>query len=365
MKMFVLLAALLASLGLWLVLAPLLARRSRRDLVVAAVLAVAVPLGALGLYHRMSDYAFDAPAAASTAAPHSIEEMIEKLETRLKSHPEDVDGWLMLGRSESVQKNVPKAVEAFRQAYTVSKGENVEATVSYAEALFSMDQATIRGEAGELVEKVLARDPLNPKGLWYGGVRAAVANDLELARSRWLKLLALELPPDVKSMVAQQIREADTGLGRTKDAELDRLASSVQASAPAVPAATGASASAATSGEASAAALRVHVELAPEVRAKVPPGALLFVLARDPSQPGPPFAVKRFPGAVLPMDVELSEQDAMMPGRTLKDAHHLVVVARYSRTGMPQQQSGDLYGEVDVPAGGRGPLNLRIDRQVP
>jgi cytochrome c-type biogenesis protein CcmH len=360
MKTFVLLAALFASAGLLVILGPLLKRRSRRDLVVAGVLALVVPLGALGLYRHMSGYPFDAPAAAVAGPPHSIEEMIEKLESRLKAHPDDVDGWLMLGRSESVQKNVPKAVEAFRQAYTVSKGENVEAMVSYAEALFSMDQATIRGEAGELVEKVLARDPLNPKGLWYGGVRAAVANDLELARSRWLKLLPLDLPPDVKSMVAQQIRDADTALGRTKDVELDRLVAANKDSSPAP-----SEAAPPAPAQASGTGLRVHVDIAPQVRGKVPAGALLFVLARDPSQPGPPFAVKRFAAAALPMDVELSEQDAMMPGRTLKDAHHLVVVARYSRSGMPQQQSGDLYGEVEVPAGGRGPLNLRIDREVP
>jgi cytochrome c-type biogenesis protein CcmH len=41
-------------------------------------------------------------------------------------------------------------------------------------------------------------------------------------------------------------------------------------------------------------------------------------------------------------------------------------VARWSRSGAPQQQSGDLYGEAEYEFGkNSGPLSIIIDRTVP
>jgi hypothetical protein len=65
------------------------------------------------------------------------------------------------------------------------------------------------------------------------------------------------------------------------------------------------------------------------------------------------------------MDVVLTEQDAMMPGRTVKDAKQLTIVARFSASGMPQQASGDLYGEVAYDLASGKPMDLVIDKQVP
>jgi hypothetical protein len=64
------------------------------------------------------------------------------------------------------------------------------------------------------------------------------------------------------------------------------------------------------------------------------------------------------------MDLDLSEQDAMMPGRTIKDAHQLLIVARFSASGQPQQASGDLFGQAAVSAGAKS-VRIVIDQQVP
>jgi cytochrome c-type biogenesis protein CcmH len=109
----------------------------------------------------------------------------------------------------------------------------------------------------------------------------------------------------------------------------------------------------------------VHVTLSPALAGRVPAGTPLYVLARDPTQPGPPFAAKRFAGAALPLDVVLTEQDSMMPGRTLKNAQQLVIVARYSTSGMPSAASGDLYGEVPYDLAKGRAVDLLIDKQVP
>ena len=103
----------------------------------------------------------------------------------------------------------------------------------------------------------------------------------------------------------------------------------------------------------------------------------LFILARDPAAGGPPLAVQRHSSADLPLTIELSERDAMIASRTIASVPRVQVVARLSRSGAPQAQSGDFYGEAEyefASAGAEndnkgssraGTLNIIIDRTVP
>jgi cytochrome c-type biogenesis protein CcmH len=379
---FIIFGAIMVSIALALLLWPLFRGRVTDGPVALgaiAIVAVILPLGAAALYRGVSNWEWDAAARQAAAggpggagaAPHSIQEMIDKLEERLKAKPDDVDGWMMLGRTEFVRNNYKRAADAFGEAYRISGGKNLEAVVGYGEALTVSDQSSLRnGKAAELFEDALKLDAQNPKGLWYGGMAAAIGGKLGLARERWIKLLGQDLPADIKAMLVERIREVDTQLGRKDDPELAKLAAAIPPPAAAAAPAMGPSPPASADRRTAAAAsgpgtVTVHVKVAPALAGKIPPGAPLFVLARDPSQPGPPFGAKRFAGAALPMEVVLTEQDAMMPGRTIRDAKQLMIVARFSASGMPQQASGDLYGEVAYDLASGKPVDLLIDKQVP
>ena len=374
MTTFIIIGAIMVSIALALLLWPLFRGRATDGPVALgaiAIVAVVLPLGAAALYRGVSNWEWDPAAqqAAAGGAPHSIQEMIDKLEERLKAKPDDVDGWLMLGRTEFVRNDYKRSAAAFGEAYRASGGKNLEAVVGYGEALTVSDQSSLRGgKAAELFEDALKLDAQNPKALWYGGMAAAIGGKLDLARSRWIKLLGQDLPADIKAMLVERIREVDTQLGRKDDPELAKLASAIPpppaaaTMGPARPPAADGRGAAAASGPGT---VTVHVKVSPALAGKIPPGAPLFVLARDPSQPGPPFGAKRFAGAALPMEVVLTEQDAMMPGRTIKDAKQLTIVARFSASGMPQQSSGDLYGEVAYDLASGKPVDLLIDKQVP
>jgi cytochrome c-type biogenesis protein CcmH len=92
----------------------------------------------------------------------------------------------------------------------------------------------------------------------------------------------------------------------------------------------------------------------------------LFILARDPDAGGPPLAVQRHSSSEAPLTIELSERDAMMPTRTIASVPKVQVVARLSRSGTPQAQSGDFFGEASYEfANGAGTLNIIVDRTVP
>lgn len=360
MTAFLLIAALLVAAAVAVVIVPLHRARAAGSgglPVAILVAALVIPLAAAGLYYRLSNWSWDPTAlAAASSQQHSIDEMIAKLEQRLKSHPDDVEGWLMLARSREVMQDLPGAVKAFGEAYRASAGRNADVMVEYAEALAMSDPASLGGRGGELIEDALKLDPSNPKALFYGGMTALVAKNVDLARTRWTTLLKQPLPADVRAVVASRIVELDRQLGRTPDPAIVALASAPAAAPETAPA------QAPTSGPGSA---TVHVQLAPALAARVPAGAVLYVLARDPGQPGPPFGAKRLPTASFPLDVTLTDADAMLPSRTLKDAHSLVIVARLSASGSPQAGSGDLYGEVPYDLARGAPVDLVIDKVVP
>ncbi len=110
--------------------------------------------------------------------------------------------------------------------------------------------------------------------------------------------------------------------------------------------------------------IAVRVTLAPALAVKVPAEAPLFVAARDPKSPGPPFAVKRLP-AKFPVDVELTGADAMMATRRIAMGQQLEVVARVALGGTPTATSGDPFGQVSYHVGSDGKLNIVIDRLSP
>jgi cytochrome c-type biogenesis protein CcmH len=109
----------------------------------------------------------------------------------------------------------------------------------------------------------------------------------------------------------------------------------------------------------------VEVSAAAALAAQIDPAAPLFVLARSPGGGGPPLAVERHVARELPLTVELSNEDAMIPGRNLATANEIEVVARVAKGGGPVAQPGDLYGSVVVPAGGDTRVRVEIDRVQP
>ena len=361
MTTFILIGALMVSAALALVAWPLWRGRGTEGTgtaIAVAVVAVVLPVGALLVYRAVSNYDWSPSAQQMTAGQHSLDEAVKKLEERLKANPADVDGWMLLGRSQFVQQHFQRAGEAYGKAYELTGGKNVEAVVGFGEALAITDQGTLRGRAGELFEEALKLDPANQKALFYGGVAAAANGKLPVARERWMTLLHQELPPEVKGLLAQRIGEIDREAGRAPDPELAKYAAGAAAPEEAAPAP-------AASVAAGPGTVTVRVRLSPALAGKIPPGAPLFVLARDPGQPGPPFAAKRFTTPSLPLEVHLTEADAMMPARTVKTANSLVIVARYSASGMPSGASGDLYGEVPYDIKKGQAVDLVIDKQVP
>ena len=315
-------------------------RRERR--VTTALVAVIVPALAAGMYVSFSNWDWK-QIESDQAAVANMEEMLQKLEDRLASNPEDVTGWLMLGRSYTALERFPRAAEAYQRAYDLTEGENVEAIIGLAEALALPDPNALSGRAGQLIEAALVREPNNPKALWYGSISALQLGDLRRGRDRLKSLLALGPPEQLRALLERQIQDLDQQLGETSE----RPASGSEAGP-------------------SQRSIRVAVTLSPEIQAQLREPRALFVLARRPEGSGPPLAVKKLSSTDLPVTVDLTEADAMIAGMGIASTPRVQVVARLSKSGTPQAQSGDFYGEADYEFGqDGGTLNIMIDRTVP
>lgn len=347
MTAFIAICALFAALAVFVVVWPLLRTPAPglgpiepRRSVAATVVATLLPLMAFGIYFWASNWSWnEQPATPLTA--DTLRQSVKQLQERLVQQPDDLEGWKLLGRSATVLGDYAIAREAFGEAYTRSKGQDAEAVTGYAESLVLIDEREIDGRAADLFEQALVLEPDNARALWYGGIVAYRRGDLPLAQQRWVELQDHDLPQDLRQVVAERLSEIARAQGQE---------------APAVQAIGEA--------EQGASTIRLRVALTPDLADRVTPGSQLFVIARR-GDSGPPLAVVRRPVGSWPLELEISDADAMLPGIQLAGSGPLRLIARISQQGQPIAASGDLFGEVGYDFSSASPVSLTIDRVVP
>ena len=210
MIVFIILAALLAASCVAVIAVPLLKpvpSKASAAPWTAIAAGIVLVVGSVGLYATWSNWSWH--KSPNIASP---EGMVERLVHRLNDHPDDVAGWLMLGRSYVVLQEYPLAVRAYERADRAARGRSADALVGEAEALTLIDDSQLSGQAGELIERALAIDPASPQALFFGAAAAMRRGELPLARSRFTRLLALNPPANVKAILEQEISGIDARL---------------------------------------------------------------------------------------------------------------------------------------------------------
>lgn len=315
--------------GLW---------RGSRGTALALVLLLAG--GTAGVYVLVGTP--DALDPRNVAQATTLEEAIAQLERRLVREPGSVEGWVLLGRSRMAQQQWIAARDAFAKAHALLPDEP-ELMVEYADAqMRAADGGPFPASAGALLERALAAQPMNQRGLLtLGAIRRQSGQPAE-AVALWERLLP-QLDPAAAQALAPQIAAARELAGM-----------------PPAPAATE------SPPAASGPTLDVTVELSPALAAQLAPGATLYVFARTVEGGGLPVAVKRLPAEGFPIQVQLSDADGLMPAQKLSQQAQVSLMARISRTGDAAAVTGDFEAEpqrVDVRAGQR--VTLLIDRVHP
>ena len=139
-----------------------------------------------------------------TMTPEQISAMVDQLAERMKTRPDDAEGWRMLARSYVVLGKHAQAVEAFKQAARLLPDDAV-LLADYAEALAITNGRSLEGEPAQLIAHALQIDPRNSKALALAGAAAFNRKDYKGAVQYWEALLRVE-PAD--SRLAQEIRGA-------------------------------------------------------------------------------------------------------------------------------------------------------------
>ena len=289
--------------------------RGKRGLAAGFALVLAGTAGALYWYFGSWRVGVEGVEAASVPA---VQEMVEQLSERLHgSDGDDLQGWEMLGHAYVIMERYPDAVDAYSHAYKLAGDSNADILAGYGESLTLANPADFMDKALPLFEEALQLDPRNAQALWYGGLGALQRGDKRLAVQRWQSLLVQNPPAEYRAVISKYIVEAGGNPAEQSEAA---------AQAPVT--------------------VHVRVTLSPALKSRVRPDETLFVFAESVDKAsGPPLAVKRFRVADLPLDITLSDHDAVVPGRTLDAYDALNVTARVSTRGTPEPKAGDLMGQ--------------------
>ena len=340
----------------------------RAGITAACLLTVLIPVAAVLLYGQLGNPRAAASASAGQPAePHAADAgndmtlAINALAQRLRTAPDDADGWYMLARSYETLGRYTDAVAAYQQVLRLVPGQPA-VLADLADALLSANQGNPDDASIAAVAQALAAQPDQPKALALAGMMALRRGDAAEALAHWERLQA-QLPPD--SEAARQIQSniaqarAMTGAPASATATASAPGSApISASAP--PAAGAAPTPAVT-----AARISGRASIADALRGRVQPFDTVFILARPEEGSRMPLAILRMQVSDLPRDFVLDDSSAMSPDATLSRASKVRVEIRVSKSGTAAARAGDLGGAlsgIGVHANG---LTLVADTVVP
>ncbi len=327
---------------------PSLWKSARRS---AIVFLLVLPILSISVYFWIGQPA--ALNANNRRAPETIDEAIAQLERRLIDQPDNIDGWLLLGRSQKAQARAAEessaqaqaaaqyqaAEKAFARAHALAKNDP-DITVEYVEARSLANlQRQFDAQSLVLLDQVIAANPRHQRGLWFRGIAAMQQGDFKLAAKNWETLLPI-IDEATRTALLPQITNARQQAGLPP---LEALAST-------------------TAGP----VLAVTVTIDQNLRNKLRGNETLFVFARSVDQQGPPVAAARVPAEKFPITITLSDANSVMPTRKLSEQSQVTIFARLSSSGDAGAKSGDLQAasvNADIVDGKK--ITLNIDTLIP
>jgi cytochrome c-type biogenesis protein CcmH len=165
-------------------------------------LGVVLPLVAVIFYLALGDpksisnpaAASASPAGTTTSAPpaertqQQIEANVAKLAQRLRSNPNDAQGWTMLARSYSSMEKFAEAAGAYAKATELSP-KDADLWAEYAFTTAMANGQKLEGRPMEFVDRALKLEPENPKALQLAGTAAFEAKNYDKAIGYWQRVL--------------------------------------------------------------------------------------------------------------------------------------------------------------------------------
>lgn len=333
----------------------------------AILVAVFVPIAAGSLYLKIGNPGAitydptDAPVNSNTQAntqtngqaqmPGPLADLLPKLKERLASDPNDIQGWLLLGRSYLSIRDYGQAINAFEKALALDESD--EATMTQlAESIAMSRNGELAGEPMALLDRAINLNPQHEHTLWLRSIAKQQAGDHQEALLGFNLLLGLvKDDPDATATVDQMRSRSIQALG----ANSVQQATGSNAGQAAEPASVNTGPS-----------IEVTVSLDQSATDGVAAEYAVFIYAKATKGPPMPLAVTKLAVKDLPATVVLDDSMAMIPNMKLSSFPDVTIGARISASGNPIAQAGDWFTETtNVIVSDTPTITLTIDKQTP
>lgn len=307
----------------------------------AVVLAVALPLGSMGLYMWVGEPEALNPLALKTpdqVDPKDLVKMAQTLAEKLQAKPDNLQGWVMLGRTYRTLENFDAALKAYDSALKLSADDDLK--LERIEIIAMQRQGRFEGEPWNVIREVLQRDPQHFGALLTAGSASYAEGKFADALKYWEQA---RKPLDANNPDLEGLESAIATVR-------ERLGMPPTKATPA-----------ATSG------LNVtgQVILSASLKSKASPNDVVFIYATPANGDRMPLAIFKTTVSQLPLNFTLDDSTAMTPDRKLSAAGEVMVKVRVTKSGNAMPQSGDLSGSLGpVKVGAKG-LKLEIKDQIP
>ena len=307
----------------------------------AVVLAVALPLGSMAMYMWVGQPEALNPLALKTpdqVDPKDLTKMAQTLAEKLQDKPDNLQGWVMLGRTYRTLENFDAALRAYDSALKLSDDDDLK--LERIEVIAMQRQGQFEGEPWNVIREVLQRDPQHFGALLTAGSASYAEGKFADALKYWEQA---RKPLDANNPDLQGLESAIATVR-------ERLGMPPAKAAPAA---------------ASGLNVTGQVNLSAALKSKVSPNDVVFIYATPANGDRMPLAIFKTTVSQLPFNFTLDDSTAMAPDRKLSAAGEVMVKVRVTKSGNAMPQSGDLSGSLGpVKVGAKG-LKLEIKDQIP
>jgi len=307
----------------------------------AVVLAVALPLGSMGMYMWVGQPEALNPLALKTpdqVDPKDLTKMAQTLAEKLQDKPNNLQGWVMLGRTYRTLENFDAALRAYDSALTLSDDDDLK--LERIEVIAMQRQGQFEGEPWNVIREVLQRDPQHFGALLTAGSASYAEGKFADALKYWEQA---RKPLDANN---PDLAGLESAIATVRE----RLGMPPAKAAPAA---------------ASGLNVTGQVNLSASLKSKASPNDVVFIYATPANGDRMPLAIFKTTVSQLPFNFTLDDSTAMAPDRKLSAAGEVMVKVRVTKSGNAMPQSGDLSGSLGpVKVGAKG-LKLEIKDQIP
>ena len=296
----------------------------------------------------------------SPAGHDNFSSVLENLIARLKDNPNDIEGWIMLGRTYAIMERYTEASNTYAKLVELVP-DNPQILSDYADVLAMKNQGSLAGKPTELIHAALRIDPQYPKALALAGTAEFEQKKFAQAAEHWEKLLAV-IPAD--SQLAKSVKDSiDEAKSLASGNKVIASASQENKAPQQISNQSEKPVEAAT--PSSAIAISGQVTINENLASKASPNDTLFIYARAKTGPKMPLAILRLKASDLPATFTLTDDMAMTPTMKMSSFPEVVIEARISKSGQAVPASGDLQGFSQPVKIGNNNIAIVIDKQIP